>query len=160
MYEVIRLLKRAHDMSVEQFQIQLRERYAPVMVRLPDLKRFVLSPALPQGYARGELIFDCLAEMWFDSADCYPAAQASPYWLECMPVERDMVDCGRAAVMPVDVYVTKETPFGPNSVKNIEFVNRRSGMDLEHFRRYWRAVHGPLAARIELSGATSRTICA
>jgi len=33
-------------------------------------------------------------------------------------------------------------------VKNIEFVNRRPGMPLEPFRRYWREVHGPLAATI------------
>jgi uncharacterized protein (TIGR02118 family) len=33
-------------------------------------------------------------------------------------------------------------------VKNIEFVNRRPGMGVPAFQRYWREIHGPIASRI------------
>ena len=50
--------------------------------------------------------------------------------------------------MPVEVHVIKDNPIPDPAVKNIEFVNRRPGMDLHAFRRYWRETHGPTAARI------------
>ena len=150
MYKLIRLCKRAPGMSREQFHIHWRDAHAPVVATLPGIKRYVLSLGLLQGYVRGELIFDGISELWFDSADSYLDAQASQQWSECLALERDMLDHARTVVMPVDVHVIKATPFGPNAVKNIEFVKRRGGMDLEHFRRYWREVHGPLAAGIEL----------
>jgi len=50
--------------------------------------------------------------------------------------------------MAVDVHRVKDEPVPEEAVKNIEFVNRRPGMALEPFRRYWREVHGPLASTI------------
>jgi uncharacterized protein (TIGR02118 family) len=35
-------------------------------------------------------------------------------------------------------------------MKNIEFVPRKTGMDIEAFQAYWRNVHGPIAAQIEV----------
>jgi hypothetical protein len=42
--------------------------------------------------------------------------------------------------MHVDVFVIKDGPTPQNAVKNIEFVNRRSGMALTAF--HWREIHG------------------
>jgi len=50
--------------------------------------------------------------------------------------------------MTVDVHRVKDRPVPAGAVKNIEFVNRRCGMDLERFRKYWREVHGPIGSEI------------
>jgi hypothetical protein len=41
----------------------LRDAYGPLAARGPGLARYVQSCALPQGYAKGELLFDAIGEM-------------------------------------------------------------------------------------------------
>ena len=36
----------------------------------------------------------------------------------------------------------------PRGVKNVEFVTRKPGLAVDEFQRYWREIHGPLAAQI------------
>jgi uncharacterized protein (TIGR02118 family) len=108
----------------------------------------VQSHTLTQGYAKGDLIFDAIGEMWFDSAAAYGTYRGSPEWAAARADEDVFLDAARTVVMPVDVHVIKDGPIPNAAVKNIEFVNRRPGMALEPFRTYWRTVHGPLAATI------------
>ena len=42
----------------------------------------------------------------------------------------------------------KDGPAAPGAAKNVEFVNRKPSMAVEDFQRYWREIHGPLAATI------------
>ena len=50
--------------------------------------------------------------------------------------------------MSVEVYRVKDLILPGGAVKNIEFVNRRPGMALPAFRKYWRDVHGPIGSHI------------
>jgi uncharacterized protein (TIGR02118 family) len=142
------LMKRCAGLSVEDFQDHLRTRYAPLAARGPGLRRYVQSCALPQGYARGELLFDAVDEMWFDSLDDYARCVRSAEFAAARADEAAFLDRARTVTMPVDVHVIKDGAVPGNAVKNIEFVNRRPGMALEPFRSYWRNVHGLLAAKI------------
>ena len=45
-------------------------------------------------------------------------------------------------------HVIKDGPSPAGGVKNVEFVTHKPGMSIEAFQRYWREVHGPLAAQI------------
>lgn len=148
MFKVITLLKRNPGMSVEAFQSHWRNRHAPLVAELQGLQGYVQSHALPQGYAKGELLFDGISEEWFADARAYAEARASRAWGEALGGEAAFLDPRRTVRMPVDVYVIKSDPVPPSPVKSIEFVNRRPGMELGAFQRYWRDVHGPLAARI------------
>lgn len=148
MLKVITLLKRKPGQTVEAFQSHWREHHAPRVAKLPGLTRYVQSHALLQGYTKGELLFDGISEEWFESAEALAEAQASRAWRDASAVEAAFLEQSRTVRMPVDVYVIKSDPVPANSVKNIEFVNRRPGTTLEAFRRHWREVHGPLAARI------------
>lgn len=148
MYKVTILLKRRVDLSVQEFQDRLRSRYGPLAAKGPGLRRYVQSCALPQGYTKGELLFDAIVEMWFDSADDYDRCMRSQEFAAAREEESTLLDGSRTVVMPVDVYVIKDGAVPDDAVKNIEFVNRRPGMALEPFRSYWRNVHGPLAAKI------------
>ena len=106
------------------------------------------SCALPQGYGKGELLFDAIGEMWFDSATAYEDYRQSAEFAAARADEATFLDATRTVVMPVDVHVIKDGRIPDNAVKNIEFVNKRPGMALEPFRAYWRNVHGPLASTI------------
>ncbi len=148
MYKVITLLKRRPGMSVADFQSGWRELHGPLASQAPGLRRYVQSHSLPQGYAKGELIYDGIGEMWFDDAAAHARAQASAWGEAC---RRDLA---RYAANPVDMAVEikliVDGPIPAAGVKNIEFVNSRPGMALPAFRHYWEHHHGPLAAGIAL----------
>lgn len=148
MYKVITLLKRRPGMSVEQFQQYWREEHAQVAAKTPSLRRYVQSHALVQGYAKGELPYDGISEMWFDSKAEYDAAQDPTFAQRLAQDASEFVDASKRVVMTVDVHVIVDGAIPQHGVKNIEFVNSRPGMELEAFRRYWREHHGPLASAI------------
>jgi len=147
-FKVITLRKRKPGLDVEAFQAYWRDRHGPLLARCKDLRRYVQSAALVQGYAKGELLYDGIDEMWFDSEAAFDAFRQDPAQAEIAADEAQFLDRSRSVVMPVDVHVIKAEPVPANPVKNIEFVNRRPGLAIVPFQAYWRNVHGPLAATI------------
>jgi uncharacterized protein (TIGR02118 family) len=150
MFKVILLHKRRPGMTVEDFQDHWRHRHGPLVARSPALRRYVQSHALLQGYRKGELIYDGIDEMWFDSGESWERWRNDAAHAEVRADHARFVDSSRAVAMAVDVHVIKGGAIPQDAVKNIEFVNRRPGMPLEPFRAYWRNVHGPIASRIEV----------
>ena len=150
MYKVVTLLKRRQGMSVEAFQDCWLAGRGPLVAASPEVRRCVQSHALLRGYRKGELLFDGIEEVWFDSAEAYKAFRRSRAASSLTDHEAGFLDRSRTVVMPVDVHVIKSGPIPVDAVKNIEFVNKRPGMALEPFRAYWRNVHGPIASRIAL----------
>jgi len=148
MLKIVTLMKRRAGVPVEDFQNHLRTTYGPLAAKGAGLRRYVQSCALPQGYGKGELLFDAIGEMWFDSAQAYKKYLGSPQYAAARADESNFLNTARTIVMPVDVHVIKDGRIPDNAVKNIEFVNKRPGMALEPFRAYWRNVHGPLASKI------------
>jgi uncharacterized protein (TIGR02118 family) len=148
MLKVIHLMKRHRDLSVAKFQAHWLERHAPMVAALPGLRRYVQSHALIQGYSKGELLFDGISELWFDDEATYGAAKGSDGWARVSRDLERLVEIPKLVEMAVDVHVIKDGPIPPEAVKNIEFVNRRPGMQLDRFRAYWLDVHGPLASKI------------
>lgn len=148
MYKVIELLKRSAGFSIEDFHRRWLDRHGPVRSTLPGLRRYVQSHTLLKGYSKGELLFDGIHEMWFDDKDAFEAARTSAAWRTAQEDMAVFVDASRTILMRVDVYVITDGDIPKNAVKNIEFVNRRPGMELDGFRAYWTDVHGPLAATI------------
>jgi uncharacterized protein (TIGR02118 family) len=148
MVKIILLVKRNSDVSVADFQSYWLEKHGPLVKKVSGIKRYVQSHPLPQGYAKGELIYDGIAELWFDSSDTFATARATPEWLAVQKDGDTFRDRSRMVVMPVDVHVIIDGKIPDNAVKNIEFVNRRPDLDLKKFRDYWRNHHGPLATKI------------
>jgi uncharacterized protein (TIGR02118 family) len=148
MFKVVTLIKRRPDLLVENFQAYWADHHGPLLKQAPGIRRYVQSHALPQGYRKGELLFDGISELWFDDESAYAACLESSAF---KAADRDLdvfVDRPRLVEMPVDLYVIKEGAIPRNAVKNIEFVNRRPGMALAPFRAYWRNMHGPIASKI------------
>jgi uncharacterized protein (TIGR02118 family) len=148
MIKSIGLFKRKPGMSVQAFQEHWLNLHGPLVAKLPGLKRCVQSHALVQGYGKGDLLFDGIDERWFESPQVMQAVRKSPEAEAVVRDEASFLDCSRTVLMRVDVFVIKDAPIPGNAVKNIEFVNRRPGMAVPAFQRYWREIHGPLASRI------------
>jgi len=148
MRKIISLYKRRASVGVEAFQLAWRDDHGARLRALPHLIRCVQSHALLQGYAKGELLFDGIEEMWFADDASAAAALTSPQWGAIVAAAQDLIDPARTVVMPVDVLVIKDGHIPAGAVKNIEFVNQRPRMSLLEFRRYWQEHHGPLASRI------------
>lgn len=159
MYKIIRLLKRKPALAVETFQENLAGEYGPLVARRPGLRRYVQSHALVQGYRKGELLFDAIEEMYFDTPADHDRFASSAEVAAAHDAAEGLLDGTRTVVMPVEVHVIKDGPIPGNAVKNIEFVNRRPGMPLEAFRAYWRNVHGPIASRIPVLCRYEQIIC-
>jgi uncharacterized protein (TIGR02118 family) len=106
----------------------------------------VQSHALLAGYRKGELPWDGVAEVWMDDADGFRRLPGTKEYEAVLADEKQFI--GRSAVLLVDDVVIKDGPVAADGVKNIEFVNRPKGMDVEKFHAYWRDVHGPIAAKI------------
>lgn len=147
MLKIVELLKRLPVLSVDAFQARWLA-HGPVRAAVPGVLRHVQSHALPQGYRKGELLFDGIAEYWFADESAWQAVSTAPAWRAAESESAGFADPARGVTMAVDVHVIKDGAIPAGAVKNIEFVNRRPGMALEPFRHYWRTVHGPLAATI------------
>jgi uncharacterized protein (TIGR02118 family) len=145
MPKVIMLNKRAPGLALGDFHAGLRE-VAQRAVPPQGCTRYVQSHTLPQGYRKGELLYDALEEAWFD--DLEDARAYRHILLLGRPAFSGLVDAHASLPMIVDPHRVKQEPIPAGAVKNIEFVNRRPGMALKPFRDYWKRVHGPLGATI------------
>ncbi len=148
MTKLVVLRKRRDGVSPEDFQRRWADELGPLAARLPGLHGCVQSRPLLQGYAKGDLIFDGFEEWWFDDDAAADLALASDQARALSAAAAAFCDPAREVVIPVEVVVAKDGKIPENAVKNVEFVNRRPGMPLAPFFRYWREIHGPLAARI------------
>lgn len=148
MYKVLHLLKRQAQLDPKDFQEHWRTRHAPLVSKLPRLTRYVQSHVLLQGYGKGELPFDGVEELWFDTRDGFERAKDSDAASLCQDSLRKFVDIPRSIEMAVALYVIKDGVVPANAVKNIEFVKRRPGLATDVFRNHWLTIHGPLAAQI------------
>ena len=143
MHKIASIIHRKPGMSVEEFQRYWLVVHGPMLARLPFVRRYVQSHPLPQGYRKGDLPFDGLVELWFDDADGFRRIPS-----EVLADGDKFIDRNKGARLSVDVHVIKDGAIPPGAVKNIELVSRPKDRPLEDFRRYWREVHGPIAAKI------------
>jgi len=148
MQKIVLLLKRRPALDPADFQRRWLVERPGLVAKLPGVRRYVQSHALLQGYAKGELLFDGIEEVWFENAVAAEHARRSNACLSLLTDAGGLTDPTRTVLMPVDVIVIKDSPIPASAVKNVEFVNKRPGMALEPFRKYWRDVHGPIASRI------------
>lgn len=148
MVKVITFLKRKAGMPVEEFQRYWRTRHPEVVTRLPGVRRYVQSHALPAAYRTGEPVHDGIAEVWADDTDALRAMTRSPEYTRVQADEANFIDRASMGFVLTEDHVVQDGPVGPDAVKSVEFLNRGPGVPVEEFQRHWREVHGPLAAAI------------
>jgi uncharacterized protein (TIGR02118 family) len=148
MVKVVTYLKRRPGMAVDEFQAYWRTRHPEVVTRLPGLRRYVQSHTRPSAYRAGEPVYDGIAEVWADSTDALRAMTRSPGYAAVQEDEARFIDRAAMGILVTEEHVVLGGAAPADGVKNVEFVRRRPGMGVDEFQRYWREVHGPLAARI------------
>jgi len=149
MIKMVAVLQRRPDLGVEAFQQYWREQHAPLVVRLPGLRRYVQSHTLLSGYRRQQPAADGVAELWFDDTTALRALTGTAELAAVEADETHFIAPGGQVRVHTEEYVIKDGPVPVGGVKNIEFVRKRGDLDVAAFQRYWREVHGPLGASIE-----------
>lgn len=148
MVKAISFFKRKPGMSVEGFQEYWRTAHAEIVVKMPGIRRYVQSHTRLSGYRPGEPIYDGIAEIWLDDTRAMRALVATREYAAVQADELQFIDRASMGLIITEDHVIKEGPASPNGVKNIAFITHKPGMTIEAFQRYWREVHGPLAALI------------
>ncbi len=148
MVKVVTFVKRRAGMEVERFREYWRQSHPSVVLALPGVRRYVQSHTLPGGYRRGEPVWDGVAEVWADDTDALRAMTQSPAHARVEADEARFLDRGAMAFIVTEEHVILDGGAPADGVKCVECVTRRPGMAVDEFQRYWRTVHGPLAARI------------
>ena len=150
MIKVVTCIKRKPGMSVEDFQAYWRERHPEVVVRLPGIRRYIQSHTRPAGYRTGTPVWDGIAEVWFDDGGAMHALRGSPEMAAVEADESRFIDRAATRVIATDEHVIKDEPVPAGAAKNVELVTRKPGLAVPDFQRYWRDIHGPLAAKIPM----------
>jgi uncharacterized protein (TIGR02118 family) len=148
MVKALSFFKRKAGMSVEAFQAYWRASHPDVVVKLPGIRRYVQSHTILSGYRKGEPVHDGIAELWFDDTRAMRALAGTPAYAAVQADEAKFIERGTMGLIITEEHVIKDAPAPAGGVKNIEFVTHKPGMSIEAFQRYWREVHGPLAAQI------------
>jgi uncharacterized protein (TIGR02118 family) len=148
--KAVSFFKRKGDMSVEAFQAYWRSTHPDVVVKLPGVRRYVQSHTLVAGYAKGEPVYDGIAELWFDDTGAMRALAGTTAYAAVQADEAKFIDRATMKLIVTEEHVIKDTGVPGAAVKNVEFVTRRPDMEIGEFQRYWREVHGPLGASIPM----------
>ena len=148
MVKALSFFKRKRGTTVETFQSYWRTSHPEVVVKMPGLRRYVQSHTLLAGYRKGEPIYDGIAEIWFDDTRAMRALAGTAAYAAVQADEEKFIDRATMGLIITEEHVIKDGPAPPGGVKNVEFVAHKPGMSIEAFQKYWREVHGPLAALI------------
>ena len=148
MVKALSFFKRRSGMPVEAFQAYWRASHPQAVVRLPGVRRYVQSHTLPGAYRRGEPVYDGIAEIWFDDTQAMRALAGTPAYAAVQADEAKFIERATMGLIITEEHVIKDGPVPAAGVKNVEFLTHRPDLTIEAFQRYWREVHGPLAARI------------
>ncbi|HET7875351.1 MAG TPA: EthD family reductase, partial [Methylomirabilota bacterium] len=121
----------------------------PIVAKTPGLRRYIISPTLPEMYEGGATPdFDGIAELWFDDSGVMRALARTAEYAAVEADQPNFIDARTMGFIVTEEHIITEGPTPPGAVKNVEFIARKPGMSVEEFQRYWREVHGPLAASI------------
>ena len=148
MIKSVVVFRRQAGMSVEDFSHYWQTRHAPLVARLPGLRRYVQSQTLASAYRKHTPACDGVAELWFDDTDALRALAGSAAHAAVLADEANFIDPASRIEMLTDDIVIKDGPRPPDGVKNIELVKKRPDLTPEAFHRHWEVIHGPLGGSI------------
>jgi uncharacterized protein (TIGR02118 family) len=147
MIKAIYFVKRKPVMDVEAFQKYWLNTHAGIVSKVPELRKYVQCHTLLSGYRKGQPIYDGVAELWFDDTDAMRRIADLPQSKAAVADDYNFIDMPMEFILTRE-HVQKDGATNPSMVRLVEFVSRKTGMDVEAFQKYWRTIHGPLAAKI------------
>ena len=148
MIKVISAFKRKSGMGLDAFTNYWRTTHAEAVKKVPGIRKYVQSQTIESGYRKGEPIYDGIAELWYEDPAAMHRGAATPEARGALEDDENFIDMKSFATILTEEVVQKDGPANPAMVKLVEFVYRRPQMDVQSFQKYWREIHGPLAAKI------------
>ena len=101
MVKVMFFVHRRTDISHEEFRRYGREVHAPLVARIPGLRRYVLNFAVCDAEGPAPL-FDGVTEVWFDHAESFYAALSSREGAEALADQTNFLDTPRVQMVMFD----------------------------------------------------------
>src|SRR6476620_10806260 len=150
MTHVLYFITRKPDMDEARFHRYWREVHAPIVVKIPQLRRYVQSHRIDttrtnSAYDDNVSTYDGVAEVHLDGLDAFAALLKTREYLEgALADEQNFLDLTRVEWMATTDHVMLDGPTGGKLVKGVWQLKRKPGMSLADFRRYWLDVHGKL----------------
>ncbi len=148
MIKSVVIFRRRQGMSVEDFGRYWQTGHAPLVCRLPGLRRYVQSQTLESAYRKLTPACDGVAELWFDDTNALRALAGTAEYAAVLADEANFIDASSRIEILTDDIVIKDGPRPAGGVKNIELVKKRPDLTPEAFHRHWEIVHGPLGGSI------------
>lgn len=145
MIKMVIFFKRKPGMSVEDFQQHWRTTHADIIVKLPGIKRYKQSHVIASAYRKGEPVYDAVAESYFESTQAMKDLAKSPEYAAVLADEPNFIDGPSMKSIITDEHIVKDVTMPPGALKSIDFVNRKPGMSVDDFQKYWLETHGQLA---------------
>lgn len=145
MVKAIYFLKRKPGMDLDEFFTYWRTKHADAVRKVPELRRYIQCHTIRSGYSKGEPVWDGAAELWYDDTATMRRIATTPESRAAAADDDAFLDMSRFEFILTEEVVQKEGAVTPSMVHLVEFVNRKPGMDVAGFHRYWREHHGPLA---------------
>lgn len=96
-------------MSGEEFHTYWKHTHGPIAARIPGLRRYVQSHAVPRVDGLPEHPYDGVAEVWFDDLEALRAAMGSPEVNAALEDEKNFIDHSRVALFVCREEVIVET---------------------------------------------------
>ena len=144
MVKIVIFFKRKAGTSVEDFQRHWRTTHAELVVKLPGIRRYKQSHVLASAYRKGEPVYDGVAESYFESTQAMKELANTPAYAAVLADEANFIDRVSMKSIITDEHVLKDAPLPEGAVKSIDFVNRKAGLSVDDFQKYWRETHAPL----------------
>jgi len=151
MVKVIYFMYRKQGWAVGDFQNYWRSKHRDLVRKIENIRRYTQCHTLLSGYKRPTPPpADGIEELCFDSPESMEVLESSEEGRAAIADLENFADTSRVCRINTREVVIKDGSTHEDMVKNIEFVTRKPGMPLSDFRHYWKEVHGPIAAKIEV----------
>lgn len=98
------LVTRREDLTGDEFRRYYTERHAPIVARLPGLRRYIQNPTYPGPDGREQDISG-IAEVWYDDEAAFAAAMRSPEAAAANESLARFVDVSKTRVIVVQEHV-------------------------------------------------------
>lgn len=156
MIKVISCLRRLPSLSAEEFQQHWQEYHSALMLRIPQLREYVIYPTLgnnPMSRKKigGDTPFDGFAVCYWDSLDALRSVMASPEYAAVANDFQYFLDRTRSFTCLVDEKVIVDLDH-PCPYALVECHSHRPNQTRADFHRSWLTVHGDFGRKIYKTG--------
>jgi len=97
MVKIVYCISKKPGLSDAEFHRYWRDVHGPIAARIPSVRAYVQSHAIPRGSEIRPADYDGVAELWFDDIEALLAAAASPQAMAAIEDEKNFIDHARTA---------------------------------------------------------------